>query len=246
MPVFKCGKEGKVKKKKGAKDNSLKLISVTTSLWQKSVLEHCDKRGNDSWARDVRADIVYYQDCFAAECVYHNSCYTNFRSGCKIPQIFQDPSAKGSAAETCQSQSGDDGVRYTAFLQVADYLQNMDADCVTILELTKKMAMYLENSGFQAYGVKHMKSKLFEHFGDELHLVQTPGKADVVSLRTDRVFFVLSTRNKKEKTLLKKKSELSRQQRSSSEVTLNLYQPCGTHTQMPQQSKIIKHFCLIL
>ena len=33
--------------------------------------------------------IEFLQDCVAHDVVYHNACFSNFRSDCQIPKMFQ-------------------------------------------------------------------------------------------------------------------------------------------------------------
>ena len=89
-----CGKEEKDQKRGGGGGGGGKrslvgqLKAVHTVEFQETVLRICSSRG-DSWARDVKGKVEFLQDCVAHDVVYHNACFSNFRSDCQIPKMFR-------------------------------------------------------------------------------------------------------------------------------------------------------------
>lgn len=152
------------------------LIPVRTLKFQESVLEKCKHR-SDSWGRKVQAKIVCVHDCVASDTVYHNICYSNFRSGCQIPKCFTDdePQEKKGRPE--------DKIRLEAFHRVTQYLDSLDVLQVTVKDLTEVMETFLKDSGCEPYSPKYMKQKLTEHYGDEIVFAQSNKKADVITLK---------------------------------------------------------------
>lgn len=57
---------------------------VRTHDFASSILECCKQRSDD-WSFNVSGKIEYYQrDLHAADCVYHQSCSVNFRTGKQV------------------------------------------------------------------------------------------------------------------------------------------------------------------
>ena len=90
-----CGKEEKDQKSGGKRSLVGQLKAVQTVEFQETVLRICSS-GGDSWARDVKGKIEFLQDCVAQDVVYHNACFSNFRSDCQIPKMFrsEEPARK--------------------------------------------------------------------------------------------------------------------------------------------------------
>eukprot|EP00745_Piridium_sociabile_P030469 TRINITY_DN50548_c0_g2_i3.p1 TRINITY_DN50548_c0_g2~~TRINITY_DN50548_c0_g2_i3.p1 ORF type:complete len:545 (+),score=119.14 TRINITY_DN50548_c0_g2_i3:414-2048(+) len=132
------------------------LTAVMTMQFRQTVLKHCESRG-DSWAKNVRGKIEFESDCIASETVYHNVCYTNFRSKrCQIPMIFRDD--QPVIKKACVGRP-EDSVRFEAFKQTIQYLDSLDDDQVTVHDLVDFMQDMLKNTKNDAYSVPHMKVK---------------------------------------------------------------------------------------
>ena len=82
-----CGKEEKDQNRGGKRSLVGQLKALQTVEFQETVLRICSSRGN-SWARDVKGKIEFLQDCVAHDVVYHNACFSNFRSDCQIQRCF--------------------------------------------------------------------------------------------------------------------------------------------------------------
>ena len=54
------------------------------------------------------------------------------------------------------------------FLKMAQFLQENDAEQITVNDLIEIINGFLEESQSIAYGHKHMKARLKEHFGDPI------------------------------------------------------------------------------
>ena len=83
--------------RKGTPNSAHKLIPVWTLECKNTLLRFCKERGQtDKWSRDVKGKIEYMQDLYAHDAVYHNICYSNFRKGQQIPQMFStgEPASK--------------------------------------------------------------------------------------------------------------------------------------------------------
>ena len=82
-----------------------------------------------------QGENIFLQDCVAHD-VYHNTCFSNFRSDCQIPQMFwsEEPARK-------QSYSGrHNNTRLSAFDNAIQYLDTLDSEQVTVRDLVDMMA----------------------------------------------------------------------------------------------------------
>ena len=63
---------------------------VKTDIFVKTILEFCENR-SDEWAIAVIGRIEYY-GCYlhAADCVYHQRCSVNFRTGFQMPEQYDN------------------------------------------------------------------------------------------------------------------------------------------------------------
>ena len=53
-------------------------------------------------------------------------------------------------------------------MKVAKFLQENDDEQITVGDLIALMSDYMADSESTAYGQTHMKTKLLEHFGDQI------------------------------------------------------------------------------
>ncbi len=77
-----------------------------------------------------------------------------------------------------------DDKRAEAFLEVATYLEENDAEQIIINDLIDLMNQKLADTNYEAYSYPHMKSKLQEHFGERIVQTEINGKPNVVTFRT--------------------------------------------------------------
>ena len=108
--------------------------------------------------------LEYAQDLHAADAVYHQACNVNFRTGKQVPQKYGTDGNENGPKRLWQGRPVDTA-KTTAFLKVAQFLEENDEEQITIADLTKKMEEYLEDSEEHAYSAKYMKAKLQEHLG---------------------------------------------------------------------------------
>ena len=64
--------------------NSVDVSKVVTHQFTETILSCCKDRA-DEWSHQVSGKIEFYaSDLHAADCVYHHSCCTNFRTGKEV------------------------------------------------------------------------------------------------------------------------------------------------------------------
>ena len=66
-------------------------------------------------------------------------------------------------------------------ISTGDHLDSLDAAQVTVGDLVQMMETFLEDSDCEAYSPTYMKSKLIEHYDDEIVFAQSNKKAVVSS-----------------------------------------------------------------
>lgn len=92
----------------------------------------------------------------------------------------------------------DDYERTTAFLKVANFLEEYDDGQITIQDLMVKMTEYLQDTGCEPYCGKWMKIKMKEHFGDRVIMTGLENQC-VVTLR-DTAHSILREFHKQQKS----------------------------------------------
>ena len=92
-------------------------------------------------------------DLHAADCIYHNTCSINFRTGKNISQ------------------------------KVCNYFETVIKDQVTLAELKSKMDDFLSPTEIPSYDTRWLKQKLTQHYGDNILLVGEIGKSCLITLR---------------------------------------------------------------
>ena len=120
----------------------------------------------------------FLQDCVARDVVYHNACFSNFRSDCQIPKMFR---SEEPARKQCSGRH--DNTRLSAFDNVIQYLDTLDSEQVTVRDLVDIMADHLKDCESEAYSNIQMKTELIKHCGDEILFAQSPNQADVITLK---------------------------------------------------------------
>jgi len=156
-------------------------FKVTTLATKDTVLQICSERGKDAWADVVRARIMHVYDLPAVDAIYHQACSVNFRTGKQIPKIYASNEPKCKREKKGRPQ---DEERSEAFLNITKFLRENDDEQITIRDLEEKMQEYLGDLGGMAYGHTHMKTKIKEHFGDQIIITEINGKPNVVTFRT--------------------------------------------------------------
>ena len=152
---------------------------VQTDSFAKTILQCCGDR-TDDWGFAVKGRIEYYGgDLHAADCVYHHSCYGNFRSGLDIPQKFRDE----PKAQRRKSGRPKDEDREQAFSKMCSYLEANDEEQLTISALGDKMKEFLCGEDSLQYGNQYLKSKLRERYGDSIYIAEGEGLHDIVTMR---------------------------------------------------------------
>ena len=112
---------------------------VKTDAFPQSILACCENRADD-WSFTVKGRIEYFgRDLHAAECIYHQQCSVNFRSGLDIPMDFMvEPSHKRRNAGRPVNED-----QQQAFLRVCAYLEQNDEEQLTISDLARSSSSQL-------------------------------------------------------------------------------------------------------
>ena len=159
------------------------VFPVKTAAFETTIRQICGER-KDEWSQDVLGRLSYANDLCAKKAVYHQQCSVNFRTGRDIPKQFNG--AESEKKQKLENSQADLQEKYEAFLLVAKYCEENSDEQVTVIELTKKMEEYLEQTGSKkkAYGVQYMKKKLEEHFDNRIIFTNLEGKANVMTWKT--------------------------------------------------------------
>ena len=84
-------------------------------------------------------------------------------------------------------------------MEVANFLEENDDEQITISDLISKMEAILDGSEYSAYSRAHMRSKLKEHFGDNIVIAHINGKSDVVTFRNTAATILQDFYNSRQK-----------------------------------------------
>ena len=153
---------------------------VRTETFVDKILMSCKAR-NDDWSFTVRGRVEYFgRDLHAADCVYHHSCDTNFRTFRDIPAHHRLGPANNKRMKLGRPTNND---QEEAFLRVCAYLEDNDEEQLTITDLATKMHTYLQASESSAYGNQYLKSKLIAHYGESVFVSEGGGLHDIVTFR---------------------------------------------------------------
>lgn len=166
-----CGQAAKYENRKRGCD----VYPVRTLEFGQVIEQICDKR-NDEWAGQVKLRLKSVHDLPAADALYHQTFSVNFRTGKQLPMTFQteNMTPKKSYGRPLNVD------QQTAFIRIAQYLQENDDEQITITDLVNKMK---ECCGDLAYSQIYMKKKLQEHFGSSIIITEINGKHNVVTFR---------------------------------------------------------------
>lgn len=165
-----CGKHAKFNSKKRGAD----VFPVRTIEFQDTIKQKCVER-NDSWSQEVFNRISSVLDLPAADALYHQN--VNFRTLRQIPRSYLD------ICETPQKKSPGrpDYIDINErFKTVVSYVEEHEGTILNLSDLVKVME---DSCGERAYTKKHFKSKLLDHFGENISISTLEGKEDKVCLR---------------------------------------------------------------
>jgi hypothetical protein len=156
-------------------------IRVQTDTFAHSIMACCKQR-QDEWSHIVRGRLEYLGlDLQAANCVYHNSCSVNFRTGNLIPKLYacnENPSVKKRRSGRPENELQKD-----AFRKICAHLDAHNDEQVTVGDLMSLMEGFLQGTELSAYDRRYMKRQLLEHYGDNIVISGQNGKVDVITLR---------------------------------------------------------------
>ena len=164
----------------GEQRKKVDVFKVTTIEMKDTILAICSER-RDAWSDTVQARIMHIHDLPPADAMYHQTCIVNFRTGKQIPKVFvtEEPAHKKKRLGRPQDEE-----KIDAFLRVAKFLQDNDDEQITVNDLNDLMNDFMADSESTAYGHTHMKSRLKEHFGDQILITEINGKSNVVTFRS--------------------------------------------------------------
>ena len=131
-----------------------------------NVCKRRDER-NDCWASEVRTRLGNIKDLVAEEAVYHSSCKVKFFNEQRSSNKRQ------GRPENFQMQ--------VVFDELCTWLEN-ESQLFTLENLQEKMQEF--SNGMDVYGVKRLKQKLIEKYGDKyIFFAEISGRKNVVCFR---------------------------------------------------------------
>ena len=169
-----------------SKKRSFDTYPVRSLEFQRTVINHCIQRG-DQWADDVRRRLNHIFDLPAADAIYHQQCSVNFRTGKGIPKAYQ--TAKCVTPTMKSPGRPQDKEQTEAFVKVMQFLELTTSETLTVNDLVSEM---FKVCGDKAYSTKHMKTKIIEHFGDNVVISSIDGRRDIVTLKSNAASIIHS------------------------------------------------------
>jgi hypothetical protein len=151
--------------------NTLRDVTVLKSL--DSVQEKIHER-NDSWGRQVQLRVSGYPDLIAPEAKYHRRCYQAFFFLHPDPcSTSENPAPKGRPIDE----------QFTAlFAKLCAHIESEDECQYSMDELQNLMEGFNEDIEF-SFTRKTLKSKLEQHYGDQLVISSAKGRHDIVCFK---------------------------------------------------------------
>ena len=148
------------------------VYSVRTIPIRDSILEACDKRG-DEWGVTVKQRLSNCIDLVAEEAIYHRSCYMRLYFG-KTSNTASS-SSKGAGRSV-------DVEMLSCFDTLCVWLEK-EADCelYSLQELHSKMSEMAGDD--EVYCKKTLKAKLVEKYGQHIYFSEIDGRNDVICFR---------------------------------------------------------------
>lgn len=182
---------------------------VVTLAFDDNIRKTCEKR-NDDWASRVLLRISNVSDLHAEDAIYHHKCNQNFRLLKGVPKSFKVGEPVATIVDKEKTQNDP---RITAFLATMNYLDEKptNQEIITVEDLQHVM----EENGVEPYTIKHLKSKIVEHYKGNVIIIKIHPKQHVVTFRrsVDSIlndFYTVndSTKKKNEQTDNEKKESI--------------------------------------
>ena len=148
---------------------------VRTDNFLIEIRKICHER-SDEWGNEVLGRINFYSDLHAKDCIYHQQCSLNFRTGKGKPKekAFENKKRKVSSGRPV------DALREEAFRQMCEYFEENDDEQQTIAFLTEKCRDFLP-VGVEPYSRKYVKEKLAQYYGKRICICTKNGFEDLVT-----------------------------------------------------------------
>ena len=180
----------------------MKASQVQTREFSVSIKKVLEDRA-DEWDTQVQGRLEFLaNDLRAYDCVYHQKCSVNFRTGKDIPLEFENLSNVRKSIKGRPENS----VHKTAFFRVCDSIEENEEEQFQIPGLVNLMQTFLEDIHHTAYSKVYIKTKLKEHFGDRIFISGEIGNADIVTL-TDTASSILRHYRKSQASPLTEEEE---------------------------------------
>ena len=120
-------------------------------------------------------------DLLSVNANYHRICYVNFMINKNIPQETQTVDPNNKRVKVGRKV---DDVAKAAFFEVVEYLEIHMDEQLTIRELIQMMGGKLKETDSEPYSYKYFKSKLNEHFKNNILFTNLHGKVNVITHKT--------------------------------------------------------------
>ena len=140
------------------------VSNVETLEFQTTILNRAKERC-DKWGEEVLERVQHACDLVAAEAKYHRQC----------AQSFLKPQSNKSKPDA--------DLRADAFKKLCEFIDDDDECQYSVQDLSDHMSMYLD--GNEGYSIKHLKTKLKEHYGEDIVITSLNGKSSIVSFKDD-------------------------------------------------------------
>ena len=153
------------------------MFWVRTDNFLIEIRKTCHER-SDEWGNEVLGRINFYSDLHAKDCIYHQQCSLNFRTGKGKPKekAFENKKRKVSSGRPV------DALREEAFRQMCEYFEENDDEQQTIAFLTEKCRDFLP-VGVEPYSRKYVKEKLAQYYGKSIYICTKNGVEDLVTMK---------------------------------------------------------------
>ena len=161
-------------------DTSLASVSrVEKEQLRENVLTHCKTRV-DPWSESVQMRLLSVHDLKAAGAIYHRFCLQRFYSNRSCPTKScpqEDFSKRFKIGKNVEEETA------IAFNKVVEYLENNKDTQATVSELVEMMNGFLGDTASRAYSNVYMKTKLKEHFKEEIVFLSSVGRSNVITFK---------------------------------------------------------------
>lgn len=140
------------------------ICQVEKETFQETIEKLIEER-QDKWGQEVK-ERIGTRNLYNLKAPYHHKCSLRFRQ-------------KVTDASVGRPQNED---RQSAFLKVVDFMNDNEGDAFTINDLIEVMKREC-NGNCEEYCGKFFKTKLMEHFGENICFIQSKGKPDYIIFR---------------------------------------------------------------